>query len=69
MATKKTNGTNNARIRHTELRKEIETQISRIQGCLNANPGADWADVGDLAQVLEDVKNAANFINGTNDED
>lgn len=51
------------------IREDIDTQIRRIQAALAANPGADWADVGDFAYVLENVKAAADFINGTNDED
>lgn len=70
MTTKKTTGKNNARIRHAELQREIATQLIRIEAAVKhhaAGEPKDWGDVGDLAEVLDKVKSAADFINGTNE--
>ncbi|MCP4573233.1 MAG: hypothetical protein GY838_12840 [bacterium] len=71
-----TNNTNvarkaNANARHAELMDETESQLLRIaQGLESHRSGwnKNWADVGDLAHLVEQLTDAANFINGT-DED
>lgn len=62
-----TNKTKTASIRHAELKIEADAQIKRITNAVFGHRqglGTDWADVGDLAHLVDLLAIAANFING-----
>jgi len=61
-----------AEARYNELRADAEAQLKRIMGGLEGHGAGErlnYGHVGDLAYLVEQLTAAADFINGTQDEE